>query len=310
MVSSSAKVGLLHFGVLHDRRRRALADDLAGVEADHALREAHHRLHDVLDHDDGDARLVQLEEDRQHLVDLRAREPGHRFVGDEKARPRRHGARELELPQLDLRELVRMEAGLLGEAHAPEDLHRLRLALAVLHVDHIGGGHEQVLQHRHAVKRPRHLEAAGDAQPCPLVRRQAGDLSSIKNNLTSLVAQESRDAVDQRGLARAVGPDQAEALAGGDLEAHVRQGREAAEVLRDAAYFEEVFSHRLKKPRMPSGASTTKSTSSTPTTSTLISFEMVTVTICWMVTSSSAPSTGPSQCVVPPIIGAASAPMA
>ena len=56
-------------------------------------------------------------------------------------------------------------------------------------------------------------------------------------------------------------------------------------------------------PTMPSGASTTKRTSSTPTTSTLISLEMVTVTICWIEPSSSAPITGPIQCPVPPIIG-------
>src|SRR6185295_18404014 len=41
----SAKVGPLHSGIGHDRLRRALADDPAGVEAHHALREAHHRLH-------------------------------------------------------------------------------------------------------------------------------------------------------------------------------------------------------------------------------------------------------------------------
>src|SRR2546422_5378073 len=49
----------------------------------------------------------------------------------------------------------------------------------------------------------------------------------------------------------------------------LRQRGEAAEVLRDAAYLEERLSHRLKKPRMPSGASTTNSTSSTPITRTL-----------------------------------------
>src|SRR4026208_1471593 len=41
MVSSSAKVGPLHVGVLDDLGGRALADDAAGVEADDALREAH-----------------------------------------------------------------------------------------------------------------------------------------------------------------------------------------------------------------------------------------------------------------------------
>src|SRR2546426_7540721 len=59
ILRSSAKVGLLHFRVPDDVGRRALADDPAGVEADHALREAHHRLHDVLDHDDRDPRRIQ-----------------------------------------------------------------------------------------------------------------------------------------------------------------------------------------------------------------------------------------------------------
>ena len=60
---------------------------------------------------------------------------------------------------------------------------------------------------------------------------------------------------------------------------------------------------------MPSGAATTKTTSSTPTTSTFISLEMVTVTICCSELSRSAPITGPSQCAVPPIMELASAPI-
>ena len=58
---------------------------------------------------------------------------------------------------------------------------------------------------------------------------------------------------------------------------------------------------------MPSGAPTTNSTSSTPTTSTFSSDEMVTVTSCCTVPSSTAPMTGPSQCDIPPMIGMASA---
>ncbi len=58
---------------------------------------------------------------------------------------------------------------------------------------------------------------------------------------------------------------------------------------------------------MPSGAATTNTTSSTPTTSTFISDEIVTVTTCCTVPSRIAPSTGPIQCAVPPMIGIASA---
>src|SRR5262249_10324688 len=82
----------------------ALGDLLADVEDGDALGEAHHRPHDVLDHDDGDPALVELEENRQDVVDLRARQSRHRLVGDEELRASRHRARELELAHLDLRE--------------------------------------------------------------------------------------------------------------------------------------------------------------------------------------------------------------
>src|SRR5712692_5149707 len=59
-----AKVGLLHGRVPDDLVRRALGDPLAGVQDDDPFREAHDRAHDVLDHDDGDALLVQAEKDR------------------------------------------------------------------------------------------------------------------------------------------------------------------------------------------------------------------------------------------------------
>ena len=75
---------------------------------------------------------------------------------------------------------------------------------------------------------------------------------------------------------------------------------------RSASLISARFSF-LNRPRIPSGAATTNTTSSTPTTSTFISFEMVTVTTCWSELSSTAPITGPSQCAVPPIIGLASA---
>src|SRR3989442_10270065 len=104
-----AKVGLLHGRVAHDLVRRPLGDPLAGVEDDDALGEAHHRPHDVLDHDDRDPLRVEPEQDGQDVVHLRAGQPGHRLVGDQQLRPRRHGARELQLAHLDLREPGRLQ---------------------------------------------------------------------------------------------------------------------------------------------------------------------------------------------------------
>src|SRR5688572_30641532 len=308
MVSSSAKVGPLHVRVLHDRRGRPLADDRAGVEAHHALREAHHRLHDVLDHDDRDASCVQVEKDPQNLIDLGAGESGHRLVGDEQLGARGHGARELELAQFHLRKLACERARFVGEPHRRKDAHRLDLAFAILEMPDVGGGHEQVLEHRHGAERTRDLEAARDAEPGSFERRKPAHFPALKNDRAALVAQRPGDAVDERSLPRTVRPDESEALALGDLDADGVQCGKAAEMLRDLVYFEE-GSHRLASPSTPSGASTTKSTSSTPTTSTLTSPEIVTVMICCSEPRSSAPMIGPSQCDMPPMIALPSAPM-
>ena len=56
---------------------------------------------------------------------------------------------------------------------------------------------------------------------------------------------------------------------------------------------------------MPFGARMTKPTSKRPTMSRLTAEEMVTVAICCSEPSRIAPISGPSQVVVPPIIGMA-----
>ena len=56
---------------------------------------------------------------------------------------------------------------------------------------------------------------------------------------------------------------------------------------------------------MPLGATMTKPTSKRPTIRRLTADEMVTVATCCSVPSSRAPTSGPTQLVVPPIIGMA-----
>jgi len=58
-------------------------------------------------------------------------------------------------------------------------------------------------------------------------------------------------------------------------------------------------------PTSPFGAMMTNATSSTPETSRLTADEIVTVTYCCSVPSRSEPISGPTQVVVPPIIGMA-----
>src|SRR5581483_10758155 len=127
-------------------------------------------------------------------------------------------------------------------------------------------------------------------------------------------AQRAGHAVDQPRLAGAVGPDAAEALAGPDLERHAVERGEAAAALHHALALEQRRCHRVQRPRSrrtrpskPSGARTTKPTSTTPTMKRFSSDEIVTVASCCALPSRMAPMTGPTQLVVPPIIGMASA---
>src|SRR2546421_8278871 len=106
MARLSAKIGLLYPLVRHDFGRRADGDDPTRVEAHHALGKAHHGLHDVLDHDDGDVLITQADEQIQHFIDFGTGEAGHGFVGNQELWPYRHRAGQLHLAQFHLAQRI------------------------------------------------------------------------------------------------------------------------------------------------------------------------------------------------------------
>jgi hypothetical protein len=69
--------------------------------------------------------------------------------------------------------------------------------------------HHQVLAHRHRAEFMRDLEGAQQALVEQLVRRQAGDVLAVHEDLAAGRRQPPGDHVEQRGLARAVRADQA-----------------------------------------------------------------------------------------------------
>src|SRR5262245_47417328 len=229
------KIRSLHFRVLDDLGRRALGDLAPRVEHDHALGEAEHGPHDVLDHDDGNTALVQLEEDVEDLVNLRARQPRHRLVGDQQ--PRLGGERpgQLQLAQVHLGQPPGVGVGTAAETDQVEDVARLQLRIAaaprggIFHRDH------QVLQDRHSAERARDLEAAHDAEPRAAVRRQPGDVRALEGDRPLVAKQRPGDAVDHGGLAGPVRADQAEALALAELKVDSVQRHEPAEALGEGA---------------------------------------------------------------------------
>src|SRR5262245_35205597 len=145
------------------------------------------------------------------------------------------------------------------------------------------------------------------------VGRQAIERAPLEVHRAGLVVERTADAIDERALARSIRPDQAEALARRNIEIDPFQRDETAEPLTHGLDFEQGHAHGLARawrqssirPKIPLGAITTKPTNRTPTISRLTAEEMVTVAICCSDPSRIAPSNGPGQLVVPPIMGMA-----
>ena len=73
-----------------------------------------------------------------------------------------------------------------------------------------------------------------DPEPGDAMRRQARQMVLLEKCLARLGAHVTRDDVDQRGLARTVGADEAEDRALVDFERHAVDGLDAAEMPLEA----------------------------------------------------------------------------
>ena len=96
------------------------------------------------------------------------------------------------------------------------------------------GADDHVLQRRHLPEQPDVLEGAGDAEPGDLVAFGPGQRLAVEEHRARRGPVHAGDGVEAGGLARAVGPDQAEDLAAPDLEAHRVERGQAAELHRQS----------------------------------------------------------------------------
>src|SRR6185369_13582502 len=87
----------------------------------------------------------------------------------------------------------------------------------------------------------RDLERADDAAARDVRRLLARDVLALEQDRARGRREELGEEIEERGLARAVGPDQRMDGAAAHREAHVVDGNEALELLREAARFEDGF---------------------------------------------------------------------
>ena len=209
---------------------------------EHMLGQAHHRLHDVLDHDDGDAAIADSEDHRHHVANLGGVEARQHLIEQEK-------------PWLDRQRPGELEALASGNGKA-----RRRPVERRVQADRAGdvacggqrirpGGPRQVradrdvFPHRQAHERLHDLERAGDAAPRQPMRGHAGDVGAVIDDAALARLQETGDDREQRGLAGAVRPDQRGDLASLGRQGRLVHGEQAAEAPGDILDTEQGLSH-------------------------------------------------------------------
>ena len=189
-------------------------------------------------------------EQRQNLLDLRVGQAGHRFIGDQELRLCRHGAREFEFAHLDLGELARQPRCLVVETDLTQKIDASRLEVwgrtmtAAARRHGVEERNAQIVGDAETGKRPRQLKGAGKTAPRALMRGRAVEQMAVEIHRARLVPQRTADAVDQRALAGAVGPDESDPLARAYRQGDAFQRDKAAETLAEIVDLEETRSWR------------------------------------------------------------------
>src|SRR5712664_936680 len=102
-----------------------------------------------------------------------------------------------------------------------------------------GRAHPHVLPHREVRKGAHDLECAGQAEPADGVRLEPGERSAVEADVAAIRGQEAGEQVEDRGLARSVGPDESQHLAADHVEREIAHRLQAAEPLADSTDLEQ-----------------------------------------------------------------------
>jgi hypothetical protein len=188
----------------------------------------------------GDLAQVTAERLALHRV-----EPRGRLVQAEETRLRGQSTGDSDELPVALRELARhrVAAGLQPE-HGERFLDPLASAFRTGHdaAQRPEGrrlcGHGDVLANRQVVEQLDRLPGPREPQPGPRVRRLAGEVPTVEEDAAA-VADEPGDGVDERRLAGAVRPDQAEQLTRLHAQVDVDERADAAEADRQIARLED-----------------------------------------------------------------------
>src|SRR2546426_3797750 len=286
-----------------DHARGTLRQLLSVIEDEYGLAEPHHHLHVVLHQQHRPPAVAQGAHGVQQLVEQGAVDAGRRLVEQDQLRLGHQHADELHQLLLPVGQVAGV---LVGQPLELDEAEQLQGPLPRRGVAR-GRDHHQVLQRGQLREHPDHLEGAPDAEVEDLVRPHPVDAVALELDLALVAGLDARDAVEERGLARAVGPDEPVDPAGLERQRHAVDGRDAAEPLHDSRDVEDrrhqIVLGRLyfcwRTPRMPRGIMRTTATMMAPNRSGWMYGNLAQTSSC-KVNSATAPSTGPQMVPLPP----------
>src|SRR5438128_2832556 len=177
------EVSLDHRRVLDDLLRRSGGNQLARVEHHDVLAETHHRSHHVLDHQDGNAALVENAPDEgDHVPRLHRVHPRDHLVEQQRLRRARQGPRHLQLLASCQRQAGRILVAPLVEADELQHLLGQLAGACVVFPRALGGGHGAVLEQGEVRERTHDLVCADDPGAGDEERRTARDLLILEED--------------------------------------------------------------------------------------------------------------------------------
>jgi hypothetical protein len=131
---------------------------------------------------------------------------------------------------------VRLVARRAVAAHRVRQAQRVgqeTAARAAMLADH------HVVEHAHAAEQRQVLERAADADLGDAMARHRQQRPAVEHDRAALAVVQAADAVEQRGLAGAVRPDQPDDAPGRDVERHAVERDDAAEAYPDLLHSQQ-----------------------------------------------------------------------
>src|SRR5271166_1970463 len=229
-----AHVDALHFRARHHLARVALRQLGAEIDDQEPGGHGQQRVHDMFDPDDGDALRSDIVDELHQRMRLSFSETPSDFVKQQQFRLGCERARQFKPLAVEQRERSGDPVRFVEQSRAVKQIDGAVVRLVRrTNLSSVHGADQKVFEDSHALEGQRHLIRAADACATPLVRREPRDVLSVENNLPSVGSKTAGDQVENRGLARAIGAEDAQRLPFRDFEREMVRNLQRPETLRD-----------------------------------------------------------------------------